>query len=944
MQPFKNFYLNFLRKPASRFALPPAPYPDKFIEYFQERGISSEYYTADHILPLTVNPTPEECERFKAAMRSNRKNKDSGSPWIVSGILFEYPCCSEKFGVARGFEYAESFRTPFDTPPKMLSPKKERVQSAQHLYILPSEQTKLNKQTVNINLIEGQAKALKLIQDLKTAGLSDENAVIGLQGVDNFLGCPEAHDIAWRNRYIYIWFDADSKEKPSVAQAEIKAAAFLLAKGARVVKSCWWDKKRGNGYDDHSVFAQLKGFPPKDNLKLILGKAKETFRKYAPDEDADGLPLETFCRAIAKVPGIDKNGRGAILLKLEKCFKPLGSKSADIKDALEAEIQYEEGQKQKELIEANAEYVQQLFGVNYTPNMPSDYFLKNGHLCYNDAPLCRPFIIKQYIAAESQEKPSFLVARFQHGETLISTDEYSNFRHIAQIFNRRQEILCDESARHVQRYIAHYWIRNKEHIPVVPLFENTGWDRSGVFRLPTLDGDSVYSAHIKDAFQTHGDADGQRAFLREIMTDHPAALILLLGYATPLIGLFDLKPCITMIYGGAGDGKSTAAFLPLSLYGNYQKLFQTMNATKVGKEIAFSMNKDLPCLFDEMNTAGNGDGVVLARTLIETIYGFYSGKGRTRSTVNLALAHQAEYQGLLMLTSERSLESIFSVIPNISVAGAYRRTLEISVLDRHTLWHYNDAESAAFFGRIYKNIGENYGYAGKEWLDYLSSPEKQDDIKRRYEDLLEQESGDRDLKGTENLIALLAAILPDVETVLSLAPGTITRNIEELFKQVIDAQKKQIARQIQDISVKFEDALNTFIAMNPTAFDGICSPEISMQKIYGAVQDSGDARHVFLRPHGLNTLCNDYGFDRSGLLSRLKDADIFRPYLKTKTKETGEKMLDKDGAPILEEVDYKQMKIRGSTGWAYHFVISNTETEWQTQIAQPEKPAQEKIF
>ena len=209
--------------------------------------------------------------------------------------------------------------------------------------------------------------------------------------------------------------------------------------------------------------------------------------------------------------------------------------------------------------------------------------------------------------------------------------------------------------------------------------------------------------------------------------------------------------------------------------------------------------------------------------------------------------------------------------------------------------------------------------------------------------MLEQESGDRDLKGTENLIALLAAILPDVETVLSLAPGTITRNIEELFKQVIDAQKKQIARQIQDISVKFEDALNTFIAMNPTAFDGI-SPEISMQKIYGAVQDSGDARHVFLRPHGLNTLCNDYGFDRSGLLSRLKDADIFRPYLKTKTKETGEKMLDKDGAPILEEVDYKQMKIRGSTGWAYHFVISNTETEWQTQIAQPEKPAQEKIF
>ena len=943
MQPFKNFYLNFRRRPQTRPALPAAPCPDDFISYFQERGISAEYYLSDHILPLTVNPSPEECERFKASMHSNRKNKESGSPWIVSGILFEYPCCKEKFGAARAFEYSESFRKLFDDkPPKMLAPKAERVQSGQHLYILPSEQAKLNKQTVNLNLIEGQAKALKLIQDMKTAGLSDENAVIGLQGVDNFIGCPETQEIQWRNRYIFIWFDADSRDKPSVAHAEIKIAAYLLSKGARVVKSCSWDKKRGNGYDDHSVYAQTRGFPPKDNLKMILSKAKETFRKYAPDDDADGLPLETFCRAIAKVPGIDKHGRGEILLKLEKCFKPLGSKSADIKDALEAEIKYEEGQKQEELIQANAEYVQQLFGVTYTPNMPADYFLKNGHLCYLDAPLCRPFIIRQYIASDNQDKTSYLVARFQHGETLISTDEYSNFRNIAQIFNRRQEILCDESARHIQRYIAHYWIRNKEHIPVVPLFENTGWDKSGAFRLPTLDGESVYAPHIRDAFGLHGDADAQREFLRGIMAEHPAALILLLGYATPLIGLFNLKPCITMIYGGAGDGKSTAAFLPLSLYGDYRKLFQTMNATKVGKEIAFSMNKDLPCLFDEMNTAGNGDGVTLAKTLIETIYGFYSGKGRTRGTVNLALSHQAEYQGLLMLTSERSLESIFSVIPNISVAGAYRRTLEISVLDRHTLWKYDDSESSSFFARIYKSLSEHYGHAGKEWLEYLSSPEIQDDIKRRYENLLDDD-GKNDLKGTENLIALLAAILPDVETVLQLPAETIAGNIGALFNQVIDAQKKQIARQIQDISQKFEDALNSFIAMNPTAFDGICLPEINMQKSYGAVQDSGDARHVFLRPHGLNTLCNEYGFDRSGLLTRLKDTGIFRPYLKNKTKENGEKMLDRDGSPILDEVDYKQMKIRGSTGWAYHFVISNTDFEWSQQIA-PEFSGPEKIF
>ena len=958
MHPYKNFYFNFLRKPTPRLALPAAPYPEQFIDYFQARGIAPEYYTADHIVALTPNPTPEECKRFKDVMHSNRMNKESGSPWIVSGILFEYPCCKEKFGAARAFDYAESFRKLCDNnPPKMLVPKKERVQSAQHLYILPSELAKLNKQTVTVNIIEGQAKTLKLIQDMKTAGFSDEHAVVGVQGVDNFIGCPETQDIQWRNRYVNIWFDADSREKPSVAQAEIKIAAFLLAKGARVVKSCWWKKERGNGYDDHSVFAEAHGFPPKDNLKLILGKARETFRKYAPDDDTDGLPLETFCRAIARVPGIDKHGRGAILLKLEKVFKPIGSKSADIKDALESEISYEEGQKQKELIEKNAEYVQQLFGVTYTPNMPNDYLLRNGHLCYQDAPLCRPFIIKQYIAAENQEKPSFLVARFQHGETLISTDEYSNFRNIAQIFNRRQEILCDETARHVQRYIAHYWIRNKEHIPVVPLFENTGWDKTGAFRLPTLDAESVYTANIKDAFHTKGDADTQREFLRGIMTTHPAALIVLLGYVTPLVGLYNLKPCITMVYGTSGDGKSTAAFAALSLYGDYQKLFQTMNATKVGKEISFSMNKDLPVIFDEMATAGNGDGVALAKALVETIYGFYSGKSKARGTTQIRLAHQDEYQGLLMLTSERSLESIFSVLPNMSVAGAYRRTLEIASADRHTLWKYKDDNSAVFFDDIYKSLGEHYGHAGKEWLEYLSDPATQDDIKRRYEEALKDSTGEMDLKGTENLIALLITILPDVEKVLKLAPGDIGANIDPLLISVIDQQRRQISRQIQNINEKFVDALNAFIAANVTAFDGVCPVELVMSKVYGAVKDTKDSdgddiRHVFLRPAGLAQLCNEYGFDRNGLLIRLKDAGIFKPALRNKINDNGEIMKNAKGENIVEEVDYKSMRIRNTGGNAYQFVIPIDVEEWDAIVDHPErketpkeaKSAQENIF
>ena len=229
--PFE-FYLAFLRRLCPPPALPPAPYPDEFISYFQARGIAAETYSAEYIMPLTPNPSSEENAKFKALMRSSRISQDTGVAWIQRGILFEYPCCAESFAAARVFQFAENFIKNYEGDvPKMIVPKKGRVNSGQHLYILLSEEKKLNKHTVTIDIIEGQAKTLKLMQDFKTAGIADEHAVIGLQGAPNFIGCPETQTIVWRNRHVNLWFDADSVDKPTVAIEEIKPPRLPLRKG-----------------------------------------------------------------------------------------------------------------------------------------------------------------------------------------------------------------------------------------------------------------------------------------------------------------------------------------------------------------------------------------------------------------------------------------------------------------------------------------------------------------------------------------------------------------------------------------------------------------------------------------------------------------------------------------------------------------------------------------
>ena len=76
----------------------------------------------------------------------------------------------------------------------------------------------------------------------------------------------------------------------------------------------------------------------------------------------------------------------------------------------------------------------------------------------------------------------------------------------------------------------------------------------------------------------------------------------------------------------------------------------------------------------------------------------------------------------------------------------------------------------------------------------------------------------------------------------------------------------------------------------------------------------------------------------------MKDAGIFLPEYKNRVGEQGELLRDERGEMIVEEVDYKSMRIRNTGGNAYHFVIPAALVEWNSLIAAPEKTPPEKIF
>lgn len=939
MTPFDVYYCYFRSRLVLPHALPPAPYPDEHIQYFQDRGIRAEFYAVSTILPLTQNPDRAEWEAFRAAFGEPRL-KDTDQPFnkqtgvlnkVLTGILFLTPGDAKEYGThgtARVFQYTEEYQqykaSAGEPLPKFLNPSK--VKTTCRPYILDAEAAKLKKQGVTIHLIEGRPKALKLIQDVRAAGLSEENAVIGLDGVDMLIPSPELRTFAWKNRNVVLWWDSDSFQKANVSRSEVKAAAFLYARGARSVKSCFWNPKRGKGYDDMSVNEERKGYPPAVNLPPLLSKAKDVFRKYAEcDDDAQRMTIELACEAVASVPGLTKNDRKILLTKLERAYKPLGFSGSDIEEMFEGIFQREEEERTQKAIKDNAEQIQRVFGIAYTPMLPDDFTVspESGLLQHQFTPICRPFIIKKYIATDDATKRDSYLLGFADGREIeLPSDEFANCHTIAKLFNQNKELLHDATAKLAQKYIAQFWHKNRytDHaIPVVIKHDNTGWNGDGKFRLPTLDAGNEFDAYIKEAFAQKGDANAQYTFFRTLFQKHNAGLIALCGFVSPCVGLFGIPNITVLLSGRGGEGKTTAPLAALSAYGDRKHLKFTMDSSKAGKEVVCSMFKDLPVLLDEANTGGS-DASKIAEFFIATVYGWESATGRARSNPNLTLRGMAAYSGLLFMTAERSLAAILSAIKGITVGGAYRRVLEIPMSPTFPLWTFTEETKKPFFNDLYEQMSTNFGYVGAAWLTHLSDLTTQDRIKTRYKAEMDNFGKTWKLEGMDNVICLLYAIMPEVETLLSLPAGSIRHRLNDYIEFVLQHQQDQVNYQLRDTIERFKDCLEEFTAQYPKAFEGLTQKEEMLAPIYGAYQehtkkiapDTYETQFdIWLTTNGLEQLCQQYGFNKNALLAELADVGII---------ETKQEAYKTDTGAVKTRTAYTGVKRFAGRTWRTHHI------------------------
>jgi len=155
---------------------------------------------------------------------------------------------------------------------KYLSPRKEMVDTAFHLYYLVNDDGKVKNKKYGLIITEGEKKAAKLNQELRKLDGTKKLVAVGIPGITMWKDCPEWKDIRLSGREVYLCFDSDFEENVDVEYQMVAAFLWLRKKKANV-KIITFD--RAKGIDDYLVNKENERCKAEEELATLVENAQE---------------------------------------------------------------------------------------------------------------------------------------------------------------------------------------------------------------------------------------------------------------------------------------------------------------------------------------------------------------------------------------------------------------------------------------------------------------------------------------------------------------------------------------------------------------------------------------------------------------------------------------------------------------------------------------------
>lgn len=452
-------------------------------------------------------------------------------------------------------------------------------------------------------------------------------------------------------------------------------------------------------------------------------------------------------------------------------------------------------------------------------------------------------------------------------EITTDFDTVSNSKNITSLSRIGISVTSGKRAQNLVDYIADVLDKNYDLIPEYKSVSRMGWNEEGFS--PYVD-EVVFDGNpgFEKIFQSIKEHGKYELWLKEALAVRKysvaAKIVLASSFASVLIGPCGLLPFFVHLWGmDSGTGKTVAQMVAASVWANPTAggdYFKTFKSTSVGFEVIAGFLNSLPVVIDELQLAKDNRGKV-----IFNVYELASGSGKLRSNKTLGLASSLTWSNCFITSGESPLTS------EGDGAGAINRVIEVECRA--------DAKVIRDGHKTAGALKENYGFAGRIFVDRLMENSELDKAKERYE----QNYTDCMKNDTTEKQAMAAAVIATAdqlatEWIFKDASGLTINDMSEFLK----------SKEAVSASQRGYEYMCDWVTQNANKLRGGSENSDCYGKIAGILgRDDPDAAEkgwVYIIRSVWNRACEDGKFSPRALLSHLRTRKLIQTRGKAMTK------------------------------------------------------------
>ena len=300
-----------------------------------------------------------------------------------------------------------------------------------------------------------------------------------------------------------------------------------------------------------------------------------------------------------------------------------------------------------------------------------------------------------------------------------------------------------ENAKALSTYILEMEQLNYELIPEQKSVGRLGWVGTHGFS-PYVD-DLVFDGennfkHIFNAVKPEGSRNAWLYAMQDLRKEKsPGRLFLAASFASAILEPCGLLPFFLHVWGGTETGKTVGLMIAASVWAcpKLGEYVTTFNSTLVGQEMTATFLNSLPLCMDELQIQSSA----CIRDFDHIIYQLTEGVGRTRGAKTGGLQKMNTWKNCIITNGEHPISNANSG------GGAVNRVIEFECDEKV----YSDLVG------ICAVIQSNYGFAGREFVEYLQTDGAFDRVnalqKEYYRALLRSDSTDKQAASASAILA-----------------------------------------------------------------------------------------------------------------------------------------------------------------------------------------------